>query len=575
MDRRVSAAACVRQLRLACGLILLTYVTTHLANHAVGLVSLDAMEAGRRWFLALWRSPVGTVALYGSLLIHFTLALWALFSRRHLRIPAWELVRLGLGLSIPLLLTEHVVANRVGNAWFGSTDSYTRVVLWLWVLRPDRGAWQVLALVVTWLHGCMGVHYWLRIRPWYRRLSPWLLATAVLVPVLAVLGFAQAGREVARLAATPGWIDDVIRTTNAPDRRALAVLDRAESTVSWTYAVAVGGVFVGRALRSWYTRRRHSIRLTYPGGRQVAVPSGYTILEVSRAAGIPHASVCGGRGRCSTCRVRVGRGLDTLPPPSPEELRVLGRIGAPPNVRLACQVQPVADVSVTPILPATVGPGASLTPVPDAGREQEVTVLFADLRGFTTLAERKLPYDVVFFLNRYFQAVGGAIEQSDGIATQFTGDGVMALFGVDTPAAEGCRRALRAAEAMMRSVAELSRSLAGELGAPLRLGIGIHSGPAVIGRMGYRDAVHLAAVGDTVHVASRLQELTKQYGGALVISEQVALRAGLDTSAYQRHELTVRNRSEPLTIVVVADVAGLVAGLEGAAHRPDAPTPVG
>jgi adenylate cyclase len=572
--RGASAAAWARQLRLVSGLILLTYVTTHFVNHALGLISLDAMEAGRHWFLTLWRNPVGTIALYGALVIHFALALWALFVRRHLRLPVWELVRLALGLSIPVLLVEHVVANRLAHSWLGTTDSYTRTVLTLWVLRPDRGAWQAVALVVVWLHGCMGVHYWLRIRPWYRRASPWLFALALLVPVLALLGFAQAGREVSRLATTPGWIEHVLRTTNTPDTIARAPLDRAETAILWTYWLAVGGVFAARALRSWHARRWHVVRITYPDGREVAVPEGYTILEASRRAGIAHASVCGGRGRCSTCRVRIGQGLEALPLPEPEELRVLRRVSVPPNVRLACQVRPTVSVAVTPLVSATVGPDAALTPVPEAGREQEVTVLFADLREFTTLAERKLPYDVVFFLNRYFQAVGSAVEQTGGLATQFTGDGVMALFGVDLPAREGCRRALRAADAMTRSVAELSRSFGDELRAPLRLGIGIHTGPAVVGRMGYRDAVHLAAVGDTVHVASRLQELTKQYGGPLVISQQVALRAGLDPSAYPRHELAVRNRREPLIILVVDELARAVAGLDGGRAGPDRTTPV-
>ena len=165
-----------------------------------------------------------------------------------------------------------------------------------------------------------------------------------------------------------------------------------------------------------------------------------------------------------------------------------------------------------------------------------------------------MPYDVVFLLNRYFEAVTVAIERAGGIVNQFTGDGVMALFGVDTDAAEGCRRALDAAARMVEAVADVSRELADELDAPLRIGIGIHAGPAVVGRMGYGDTVYLTAVGDAVHVASRLQDLTKQYACQLVISEHVATRAGLDASAFPRHELTVRNRREPLAIRVVDDV---------------------
>src|SRR4029453_4865903 len=205
--------------------------------------------------------------------------------------------------------------------------------------------------------------------------------------------------------------------------------------------------------------RGQGVRLTYPDGREVLVPAGFTILEASRFAGIPHASVCGGRGRCSPGRVRVIRGAEALPSATAEELRVLGRVGAPAHVRLACQVRPTRDVSVAPLVPAWAGPAAAVGGAAGdhlEGEELTIAVLFADLRGFTRLAERKLPYDVVFILNPYFEAVGGAITDVGGIVNQFTGDGVMALFGVDVGPQEGCRQAVRAAAAMIARLRELS-----------------------------------------------------------------------------------------------------------------------
>jgi adenylate cyclase len=114
---------------------------------------------------------------------------------------------------------------------------------------------------------------------------------------------------------------------------------------------------------------------------------------------------------------------------------------------------------------------------------------------------------------------------------------------------------------MIASLDTLSRSLAGELPAPLRLGIGIHVGPAVVGRMGFAEAAYLTAVGDTVHVAARLEELTKTYNSELVISEDVAARAGLDVSGHPREELTLRNRAAPLAIRVIGDARRLAAAL--------------
>jgi adenylate cyclase len=110
---------------------------------------------------------------------------------------------------------------------------------------------------------------------------------------------------------------------------------------------------------------------------------------------------------------------------------------------------------------------------------------------------------------------------------------------------------------MVARVQEFSRSFGAELEAPLRLGVGIHTGPAVVGEMGYGETRYLTAVGDTVHVASRLEALTKEYQCELVVSEQVLSRAGLAGVAYPRHELTVRNREAPLRIAVVAEARDL------------------
>ena len=119
--------------------------------------------------------------------------------------------------------------------------------------------------------------------------------------------------------------------------------------------------------------------------------------------GIAHASVCGGRGRCSTCRVRVLAGAKSLPAPQAAEARVLARVGAAANVRLACQLRPLHDLTVLPLLPPNVEPASAMgAPGSMAGQECELCVLFAALRGFASLSERRLPYDVVFLLNRYF-----------------------------------------------------------------------------------------------------------------------------------------------------------------------------
>jgi adenylate cyclase len=160
-------------------------------------------------------------------------------------------------------------------------------------------------------------------------------------------------------------------------------------------------------------------------------------------------------------------------------------------------------------------------------------------------------------LNSYFEAVGECITTAGGMVDKFIGDGVMALFGVESGPQEGSRQALAAAKAMVERVNRLSDSLSAELAQPLKLGIGIHCGPAIVGSMGYGTTVHVTAIGDTVNVASRLQDSTKEYGCQLVISDEVARQSGLDTALLPRHELTVRNRREALSIFVVDDVGVL------------------
>ncbi|MCH8197539.1 MAG: adenylate/guanylate cyclase domain-containing protein [Proteobacteria bacterium] len=555
------------------GLVLFAYVATHLINHALGLISLPAMGIGRSWFLALWRQPVGTVALYGSLTIHFALGLGALYARRGWRMPVSEAAQIVLGLAIVPLLAEHVLGTRILFELFDVKDTYTYVVLVLWHLAPEKGAVQAATLIIVWFHGCLGLYQWLRLKPHFSRFLPLYAVVAVLIPVLALLGFVTAGREIAALAEDRNWLREVTAAINFPGAAARAMVGAVKTFIWLGVAGLLGAVLALRVGRRLWERRRGIVRLSYPEGVEIGVPTGTSVLEASRLNRIPHASVCGGRGRCSTCRIRIGKGLDKLTPPSAAEQRVLDRVAAAPNVRLACQLRPAHDLEVSPLLPpdATARDGFR-RPAHLQGREQEVAILFADLRAFTRFAQRKLPYDVVFILNRYFATVGQVVEEAGGRVDKFIGDGVMALFGLETGPAEGCRQALAGARAMARALDELNRTLADEGGETLRFGIGVHAGPVIVGEMGYGRATSLTAIGDAVNTASRLEELTKTYGCQLVVSEYVATRAGVDLSAFPSHEVTVRGRDDALAIRAVADARDLpepaAAGAPPEAARP-------
>jgi len=548
-----------RQLRLWSGFVLFAYVATHLANHALGLVSLSTMEAAREYlFEDLWRG-IGLPFLVAALLTHVALALGVIWQRRVFRLQRWEWAQLLLGFAIPPLLAVHMIGTLGANLLFDIEPTYTLVLLATWIDGGRTLFQQLLLLPVAWLHGCIGLYFWLRLKPWYGSAQPYLFAVALLLPVLAALGFAAAGREVAVAMQDADWLAaEMARIGGLTDAR-IATIYEIERYAVAAFATLLLAMLLARQVRGWLSRRR-AIRISYPSGVTVEIRPGTTLLEASRIGGIPHASVCGGRGRCSTCRVHVDTGIENLPAASPAETAVLSRIGAGPNVRLACQARPTGPVAMTPLLPPSASPRDALPrPGHHHGQEADIAILFADLRAFTALSERKLPYDVVFILNRYFRAMGTAVEQAGGHLDKFIGDGVMALFGVDSDAADGARRALEAARRMAFNLDEINRLLAADLERPLRIGIGIHAGAAIVGEMGYGAAVSLTAVGDSVNTASRIEALTKDLDCQLVISESVASAAGIAFDGLERHEIAIRGRAEPLRVIGIRDAASLPA----------------
>jgi len=558
-----------RRLRLFSGLVMLAYVTMHLSNHAVGLISLAAMDRALAWVFRFWSNPAAQALLYGSFLVHYALALWALWERRTLRLRAGELAQTALGFAVPILLAHHVVGTRISDTFFGTHDLYYSYLLWIYFVHsPWAGAQQMAVLVIAWSHAMFGLHFWLKIRPWYARVQSPALVAAVLVPVLSLLGVVEAGRQVAALAVDPAWAQAAFAQMRLPSPATQQILDEIAQILSWSFGGLVAAVLLARSGRRLWRRRHGLIRIGYPDGQFVDVTPGTSVLEASRIARIPHAHICGGRGRCSTCRVRVRCEIGSLDPPGETERRVLRRIGATPNVRLACQLRPKKSVEVTPLLPPFAYARDGRRRVDFAqGSEREIAILFADIRGFTALSEGRLPYDVVFILNRYFAAVGRSVETAGGRVDKFLGDGVMALFGVDGSAQQGCRSALAAARLISERMSELNASLSGEIDQPLRIGIGIHAGPIIIGEMGYGGTSSITAIGDAVNTASRLEELTKEHGCELVVSEAVATRAGLDLSAFPGYDVEIRGKREKLAVRTLPRAAQLPA--LGSAAMPD------
>lgn len=544
------------RIRSVSACILLAYVVVHLLNHALALWSLQAADAALVLLSGVWRSWPATLLLSAAFLAHFGNALHAVWSRRTLRMSRWEGAQLLLGLAIVPLGLTHVIGTRIAHELHGVHTNHFWV-LWSVALDPWQLARQFGLVGVVWLHACIGVHFWLRLRPGYVRALPALYAIALLLPALALAGAGVGLGHVLAVMEDPDRLRALAAQTHPPSRAEVAELYWLSDVLKLAAAALLGAVLFGRQLRSWWSRRRGVLRLTYPGSLRREVPAGVTLLEASRIGRVPHAAVCGGRARCSTCRVQVGgASAHLLPAPSAQEERVLARLRLPPQVRLACQVvPPPGDYLVTPMLPAGVQPrdayrGSPLT----LGVERTLAVMFVDLRGFTGFAERRLPYDVVFLLNRYFACAGAAIEGAGGRVDKFIGDGVMALFGLDAPPGLAAQQALEAARGVARALEDLNRSLASEVDAPLRIGIGLHLGPAIVGELGHGRASGLTAIGDTVNTASRLEGVSKDQDAQLVASRELLDHVPQHALVGRWSQVSIRGRHRPLEVLVVPSV---------------------
>ncbi len=547
-----------KRLHLLTGACLGLFLLTHFSNHALGLVSVDAMEKMRWWFNLLWRSWIGTVLLYGSLLVHFILALESLYRRQTLRMPMREALKIIFGLSFPFLLIAHVTNTRIEWMLTGYGDGYYQVLPRLWA-NPVNASLQSLALILAWSHGCLGAWFWMRGRDWYPRYFLWFYSFAVMVPLLALLGFAVGARSLEVGLPSDAWF--------MPVRTAPEILGQIRLSILATLLAAIGGTLIARAIPTG-----GKIRITYPD-RAISVAKGFSVLEASRAAGIPHLSICGGRGRCSTCRVRVTEGLDRQPPATEAERATLIRIRAPDNVRLACQLRPSHSLSISPILGAdNVGVKIQPTEQEAAGRERRIAVLFCDLRDFTLLAQQKLPFDTVFLLNRYFETIGEAVESSGGVIDKFIGDGALAIFGLSNGIEEACEQALMATARIAKGVEVLNRNFMSELDRPLRIAMGMHAGSAIIGQIGYGRASSLTAVGDTINAASRLEGFAKEYDAQLAVSADVVRYAGLTVDNRESYNISIRGRAGTLETLIVQRAVEIEAMIEAVKQAPDTPT---
>jgi len=546
----VDAALIVRRSRTISGCILFFYVFTHLLNHSLGLISLDTMEQGRAIFLRFWRHDVLFYVLYGALLIHFLLGVYALARRRSFRMSRKEWIRNSSAVLIPFFLASHLSITLWGSRFLGLNDSYAFMIISTYIFDPFGYIILGLMLMLVWTHGSIGIIGLIEFREFYSKRRGLFQGLILGLPLIAYGGYIRASIELSEASqSNPITILELISNSNFTAEIGEKIVSLSDLLQFLVYPILLSLFVAFYFIRNLLEKRFNSIQVQYTDGTNINVSRGSSLLEASHKAGRYHESVCGGRGRCTTCRVRVTSSLGELPKPNKIEQSVINRLNFDQSLRLACQLRPETDIEINPLIKLVNHDKQNLRFSNQenlSGIEKETVIMFCDLRGFTRLSDRKMPFDVVFILNKYFKLVTDAVEENKGRIDKFIGDGVMAIFDKDTTISKNCKNALKGAAMITTYLNELNDELSTDDIEPLRLGIGIHSGNAIIGKMGYGEASTDTAIGDTVNVASRLEQLTKDYSCQLMFSSIVAENAELDKTKLNSVKTKIRGKKDYL-----------------------------
>ena len=291
-----------------------------------------------------------------------------------------------------------------------------------------------------------------------------------------------------------------------------------------------------------------------PDDAQLSIEAGETILEASLRAGVPHAHACGGRARCSTCRIWILEGLEYCSERTEQERAIAGPLRFGPEVRLACQTKVSGNLKLRRlVLDETDLEITSQLAKPRLGRcgeSKTLAVLFCDIRDFTNLSQQLSPYDLMFVLNRYFFHMADAIERNGGHIEKFIGDAIMAVFGIDD-APDMPVRAIKAAIDMLSAADRMKHYMKTMYDVDFDVGIGLHYGDAVIGTVSGGREERLTAIGETVNVASRIEGANKEAGTRLLISEALYRQTEKEVEVSDFVRVRLRGTNERMSLYEV------------------------
>ncbi|MEO9022698.1 MAG: adenylate/guanylate cyclase domain-containing protein [Ginsengibacter sp.] len=301
--------------------------------------------------------------------------------------------------------------------------------------------------------------------------------------------------------------------------------------------------------------------IEFIGEKIIEINDGQTILDASLKSGIPHYHECGGMAKCSTCRVLVLAGENSLTPANDKELRLKKIVGFGDNIRLACQTKVTGDnVIVRRIIRDETD--ASIyshlhkenTTFQEVGEEKQLGLFFIDIRNFTPFMEKNLSFDVIHIVSRLFQIFKNAIEMHKGKIIETAGDGLYAVFGFEEAFHDAVNSAVESGIQILNDLKVFNKTYAESYFHHLfEVGIGIHAGTVIVGNIGLGISNNLTVMGLPVNVAARLQEATREVNNSFLISEYVHSFIPSPSPNLQSIDIRLKGVSDPLKVFLLGD----------------------
>jgi adenylate cyclase len=262
------------------------------------------------------------------------------------------------------------------------------------------------------------------------------------------------------------------------------------------------------------------------GDGSIPISANQTILQASLAAGIPHYHACGGKAQCSTCRILVQEGQESLSPLTEKEKELRTRVPFPPQVRLACLAFVKGnDVKVHRMIRDETDIRFYIKEDTAAdteyiGQEKELALFFLDIRDFTPFVETYLPFDVIHIMRRLFALFRNAVEAHQGSIIETAGDGFYAVFGFETTLNKAVDDACKAGYQILDDLEAFNNSyMYKNFRHRFQVGIGLHAGKVITGNIGIGVNNNITVTGLPVNIAARLQAATKEVNNSFLISD--------------------------------------------------------